>query len=435
MFPLANTLAPLKLGGKAPDWTPLSLGASLMAWYKADAQAYVDNGVTLATNGQTVQLWKDQSVNGRDLSQATSNLRPTYNAPVGGSVGYILFSNKWMYSAADFLGGLAKVSLYFLHEYYGGAMIFSTSGIDGLELYKSAESHICYYQRRAKSKSVDLPDESIHEYIYDGTQGTPGNRIKICVDKLDQYNSSAGGTDFPTTIPSGGAFRIGISGDGQFAAQTLRLKEVVIVPDVLDAATRTQLTTYLQKRQSQGTRNMVWCVSDSIGITPYGANSYPDKLQTDLGSGYFVAKFGKGGETLYNLNSYLTGGVYPAFTRVGDICCVLMGSNDLTSSRTAVQIEGYLTTMWAFWRGKGCKVVAATIHNRTTFTAPMQAERATLNTWILGQTDKWDAVADLAAQAELSDPLNATYFSDGVHPTAAGATVIKNQFLAAINTL
>ena len=59
------------------DVTPLNQG--LVAHWKADAGAYNDAGTTLATNGQTVQQWNDQSGEGYNLSQATSADRPTYN--------------------------------------------------------------------------------------------------------------------------------------------------------------------------------------------------------------------------------------------------------------------------------------------------------------------------------------------------------------------
>src|SRR5580692_2641587 len=53
--------------------------SGLQLWLKADAGVYSDAGTTLATNGQTVQQWNDQSGNGRHATQATSGNRPTYN--------------------------------------------------------------------------------------------------------------------------------------------------------------------------------------------------------------------------------------------------------------------------------------------------------------------------------------------------------------------
>jgi hypothetical protein len=43
-------------------------GANLIAWFKADTQVY-NTGTTLATNGQTVSQWTDQSGNANHLTQ------------------------------------------------------------------------------------------------------------------------------------------------------------------------------------------------------------------------------------------------------------------------------------------------------------------------------------------------------------------------------
>ena len=56
--------------------------SGLTGWWKADAGAYKDAGVTLATDGETVQQWNDQSGAGRNLAQGTSGARPTLVANV-----------------------------------------------------------------------------------------------------------------------------------------------------------------------------------------------------------------------------------------------------------------------------------------------------------------------------------------------------------------
>jgi hypothetical protein len=54
-------------------------------WLKADSGVYTDAGSTLATNGQTVEQWNDQSGNGNNVSQATSGNRPTFETGLWGS--------------------------------------------------------------------------------------------------------------------------------------------------------------------------------------------------------------------------------------------------------------------------------------------------------------------------------------------------------------
>jgi hypothetical protein len=61
----------------AVAWTPASL-PNLVGWWKADAGAYSDAGTTLATNGQGVWQWNDQSGNGLHLRQGTGVDRPVF---------------------------------------------------------------------------------------------------------------------------------------------------------------------------------------------------------------------------------------------------------------------------------------------------------------------------------------------------------------------
>lgn len=54
-------------------WQPNSLGSSLALWLDAaDAS-------TITLNGSTVSQWSDKSGNGRNVTQATASLQPTYN--------------------------------------------------------------------------------------------------------------------------------------------------------------------------------------------------------------------------------------------------------------------------------------------------------------------------------------------------------------------
>lgn len=64
----------------SPPIAPISPDAlaGIEWWLKADAQVYVDGGVTLATNGQTVQQWNDFSGGGKNAVQTDANFRPTF---------------------------------------------------------------------------------------------------------------------------------------------------------------------------------------------------------------------------------------------------------------------------------------------------------------------------------------------------------------------
>lgn len=85
-------------------WTPILL-PGLVAWYKATDGVYVDAGVTLATNGQTVQQWNDQSVNNNHLKQATGANRPTYQSSGFNSsfptLNFTVAGSTWMTTTAN----------------------------------------------------------------------------------------------------------------------------------------------------------------------------------------------------------------------------------------------------------------------------------------------------------------------------------------------
>ncbi|WP_041948411.1 Ig-like domain-containing protein [Turneriella parva] len=67
--------------GNPVAWTPRMLPISMDSvrwWLDASQGAYSDAGATLASNGQTVQQWNDQSGGARHGSSATAGNRPTY---------------------------------------------------------------------------------------------------------------------------------------------------------------------------------------------------------------------------------------------------------------------------------------------------------------------------------------------------------------------
>jgi hypothetical protein len=80
---MANALLLFGIGLAGPSstaaWTPADLGASLALWLDAD------DASTITLNGTTVSQWSDKSGNGRNATQATASLQPTYTASgIGG---------------------------------------------------------------------------------------------------------------------------------------------------------------------------------------------------------------------------------------------------------------------------------------------------------------------------------------------------------------
>lgn len=68
-------LNPYRYQAAGGSFDPLTLTPFL--YFDPRQGTYVDAGSTLATNGQTVQQWNDQSGNGRNASEANASKRPT----------------------------------------------------------------------------------------------------------------------------------------------------------------------------------------------------------------------------------------------------------------------------------------------------------------------------------------------------------------------
>lgn len=111
-----------------------------------------------------------------------------------------------------------------------------------------------------------------------------------------------------------------------------------------------------------------------------------------------------------------------------DIIAAGSGGGDLTAAQTLTAMESY----WTARRTAGVDyIIPSTVPPMTSawLDADGQTQRTTLNPLILASSGA-NAVSNIAALANAADPANTTYFSDGLHPTAAlaleFATTIRN---------
>jgi hypothetical protein len=125
-------------------------------------------------------------------------------------------------------------------------------------------------------------------------------------------------------------------------------------------------------------------------------------------------------------------------TRTGRtfILSVLIGRNDLLSLGTSTWLTNLATYLDAR-RATGWKVVLCTVLPSTAvgFNAARNTANATLVTWAGVHAD---AIADFAADPTMGPDAaasNATYYSDGTHPTAAGQALLEPIYRAAVNSL
>lgn len=76
-------------------------------------------------------------------------------------------------------------------------------------------------------------------------------------------------------------------------------------------------------------------------------------------------------------------------------------------------------------------MIGTTVPPYTSATGAQETQRLLLND-LIRASSRYNRVADLAAVPELQDPDDTTYYSDGTHPTAAGAALFASTILAVL---
>lgn len=114
---------------------------------------------------------------------------------------------------------------------------------------------------------------------------------------------------------------------------------------------------------------------------------------------------------------------------------VLIGANDLAAAASGQDYFNRLVAITDPLRAAGAKVIIGTV--LPTRDARHNANRAALNTLLRGAVDtRFDAVADFAADARMgpdSAAADPALYSDGVHPTGAGHTLLVPIFKGAVD--
>jgi len=104
------------------------------------------------------------------------------------------------------------------------------------------------------------------------------------------------------------------------------------------------------------------------------------------------------------------------------IFSLLAGTNDLNHAVVAADVYADLVVLWAAAKADGYEVVAFTLPPASVLTGSEETNRVALNVLILSNLSLYDHLCDLASI--LPNNLDATYYVDGTHFTAAGKTVV-----------
>lgn len=400
---------------------------------------------TPATNGGNVRGVTDLSGNGLHLARASGSV-PTWQAPVNGDMGALIFPTSrdaLLANTAFASNGFTTFHICALFEnntsLNGAFLIMGTEASYGIQsAMLTSEPITTFNTGTAQGYSTTAGCEPIQDITFDGAGVGDAARFKTYINGCAltlTYNAS-----IPASLVAAAGLQLGRSSLGF----TGGLRAVWAFPAPLSAENRFNMTTYLQRRDAQGTRKYVICAGDSLtaGSVAKQPNSYPAQLATALGSGWHVNNNGWFGSLLQA--SWLAGGgllaaqVWPPAGHPVDAEVWLLGTNDLNNARTDVQVEANLTTLWALRRAAGKTVVACTIPPSTALTGSEETYRLAVNVFIAasgpGGTGLVDAVVDFAA-SPMNDPTNATYYSDGTHPTAVGYGVWAPLVQTALGTL
>lgn len=106
-----------------------------------------------------------------------------------------------------------------------------------------------------------------------------------------------------------------------------------------------------------------------------------------------------------------------------------MGTNDLLQGVSLATIQSNITSYVTAVKAAGFQCLIKTVPAMKDYTGSAvpggaEADRVSLNSWIVSNSAGADAVIDYTSQTLLSDPgsgTNATYFqADRLHPTTAG---------------
>jgi acyl-CoA thioesterase-1 len=178
----------------------------------------------------------------------------------------------------------------------------------------------------------------------------------------------------------------------------------------------------------------VACVGDSITE----GSGYPFQLHMMLGSNYVVGNFGVSGSTvsLDSTKPYMNESKFKeALDFNPDIIVIMLGTNDANSEITPNETgfdTDYSQLVWAFQQLEGKQLIWI-VKSPPIFTLNSNYSNTILTTTFLPEIDNLSDQLNLPT-VDIYGALNnhSEYFSDGIHPTYDGATVIAANIYDAI---
>jgi len=238
---------------------PGGVSTNLRWWLKADAGVYVDNGTTPATNGQTVQFWRDQSGWNNHATTVVAANQPTYRTNVINGNPALRFTLDHFLDAAGVsgIGGTQSFYIFLVFNplsYSPGTPTSNTGTFildrpfdsNSLTTFKVVNTDKYCYQRRDDSRvnvggpvtttSITTNTFVMADYFRNYTSSTEGIYLNGRLD-ISQPN--------PTTSMTGPPIRIGRHATGTNLGLNGYFAEIAVYNTNLTSAQQQRIESYL----------------------------------------------------------------------------------------------------------------------------------------------------------------------------------------------
>lgn len=244
---------------------PGGVNTNIAVWFRADEGAFSDAGTTLATDGQNVLQWNDQSSPSNNASEdnagGASPVEPTFQTNEINFNPVIRFSdaqstnNSWLETASNSTSGaMTLISVFKTAQNNGSATNFTDSpalisgeaandndyalGLGQGRLYINAADNTAY-----NARSTPLyADEKVRIGTATRLQSAAAGSIQLYVDS----ENVASGVSTNTVLNSAGTFAIGNHSaydvDGQYEGD---IAETLVFNAVLSETEQARVETYL----------------------------------------------------------------------------------------------------------------------------------------------------------------------------------------------
>ena len=420
----------------------------IKGWYKAGAGVYKDAAKTLSAtvDGDLVYTWADLSGNGNDAVQATSGSRPILKLTTNGIGGvpainfnYRVLNIPSLWTAtmnlsstvivvAKLNSGSSNALLYSMSGYY-----VSTSNSQATRSWINPDA--TYYN--AVTNGGGYATQPIDYSTFENTIAFDGNTYANSVNKTV---NNAGKT---SSIGGSGSIVIGANAGGGNAF-TGSIAEIIVCDQTLTPATRQAVENALLVKYG------ITISSSSPGDGDSIYNGLINQAYQNMPLGWVGFDASLSGRLLSDMAANVGTRITPLIDlkRPRNAAMLFGGTNDVnsaTSSATAATVAASALTNITTWtravHAAGGKAIVGTLFPRSASTSdPIEMARLSINSSLRSSPATYgvDVLADMGndpSMGQTGQEVPQTYFSDGLHPVAAGYTVGGRYFAQALATL